>query len=171
MKTINYFNFIITACCILLIAACQQHAQRPHHANWADSSFVDNDSGATLSVDHSADQHYCFLNLSGGGKTKDSSYVSLTINGEKVSGNHHWLPFEKDRRAGTIDGLKKGDTIDVVWRFVQEGMQDTLRTVFLMKDGTLKQKPFSVDQKAGRQVTDHGSDFSIIYKKVNCKNL
>ncbi|QNL48545.1 hypothetical protein H8S90_17365 [Olivibacter sp. SDN3] len=171
MKTTHHFNFAIAVCFTTLFAACQQQAQRPSHANWADSSFIDKDSTTNPSEDGYIDQQYCFLNLSGNRKTQDSSYVSLTINGEKVSGNHHWSPFEKDGRAGTINGLKRGDTLDVVWSFMQEGMQDTLRTVFLLKGDILKQKPYSVDQQVGRQVTDNQSDFSIIYKKVSCEDL
>ena len=160
-KKITTVLLLVTAG--ILLNACNQQEQRKKHANWVDTTFK---SDAAVQDISKKVQEQCFLSLSG--NNKDSSFVSLSILGDKIIGKHSWIPFEKDGRMGTITGTKKGDTIDVVWEFMQEGMKDTLRTVFLLKDDQLKQKPFSVDNKNGRQITDDKSAFTVIYNKINC---
>jgi hypothetical protein len=147
----------------ILLNACNQQEQRKKHANWVDTTFK---SDAAAQDTSKKAQELCFLSLSS--NNKDSSFVSLTTLGNKVVGKYSWIPFEKDGRRGSITGTKKGDTIDVVWDFMQEGMKDTLRTVFLLKNDQLIQKPFSVDNKNGRQITDNKSAFTVIYNKINC---
>lgn len=147
----------------ILLNACNQQEQRKKHANWVDTTFK---SDAAVQDISKKAQEQCFLSLSV--NNKDSSFVSLSILGDKIIGKYSWIPFEKDGRRGSITGTKKGDTVDVVWEFMQEGMKDTLRTVFLLKGEQLKQKPFSVDNKNGRQITDDKSAFTIIYNKINC---
>ncbi|SEK52430.1 hypothetical protein SAMN05661044_00448 [Olivibacter domesticus] len=153
-------SVLITVAACLLLNACNQQEQRKKHANWVDTAFKSDTAVQDTS------QELCFMGLSG--NNKDSSFVSLSILGDKIVGKHSWVPFEKDGRTGSIAGTKKGDTLDVVWEFMQEGMKDTLRTVFLLKGEQLKQKPFSVDPKNGRQITDDKSAFTIIYNKINC---
>ncbi|HWV71430.1 MAG TPA: hypothetical protein VN040_06945 [Pseudosphingobacterium sp.] len=150
----------------LLLNACNQQEQRKKHANWVDTTFKSDEAAQDTSRKA---QEQCFLSLSG--NNKDSSFVSLSILGDKIMGKHSWIPFEKDGRTGTITGTKKGDTVDVVWEFMQEGMKDTLRTVFLLKGDLLKQKPFSIDNKNGRQITNDKSAFTVIYNKINCDTM
>ncbi|WP_134088153.1 hypothetical protein [Olivibacter sp. XZL3] len=110
----------------------------------------------------------CYLRLEGP-SSQDSTFVTLSIVNDTVTGKYNWIPFEKDRRTGRLSGIKRGDTIDVVWHFTQEGMQDTLHTVFLLQGDQLRQKPFRIDAQTGRQFTDNESTFSISYKKIDCE--
>ena len=112
------------------------------------------------------DDAMCFLRLEGT-DNQDSTYVFIRLNGDSVSGVHHWVPDLKDARRGVITGTKTGDTIDVVWNYTQEGISDTMRTVFLLADGELKQQPFAVTPE-GRQVLDENADFEITYKPTPC---
>lgn len=162
MKRVITSTSLLVGVYMLFNACNQQQPQGKKHANWVDTTFKTD----TTVTNTTKAQEMCFLSLSG--NNKDSSFVNLSILGNKVIGKHRWVPYEKDGRTGTISGVKKGDTIDVVWEFMQEGMKDTLRTVFLLEGDLLKQKPFSVDEKNGRQITDNKSSFNIIYNKINC---
>lgn len=167
MKKINTYSLLsmVMAGIILSSNACNQKSPSKNKANWADSTFV-HDTTQGNKVDKQ--EELCFAQLKNA-QSKDSSFINLSILGDKVTGKYSWIPFEKDSRTGSINGTKRGDTIDVVWSFMQEGMQDTLRTVFLLQPNTLKQKPYTINQKTGREVTNNQSDFSISYQKINCE--
>ncbi|MBK1441465.1 hypothetical protein JHJ32_15815 [Parapedobacter sp. ISTM3] len=113
------------------------------------------------------EQKYCFLRTEGT-QRQDSSYVQLVIRGETVSGIYNTIPHEKDARRGTVLGQRKDHVFDLVWTYSQEGMQDTMRVVFTLRDGKLMQKPLSVDSLTGRQVTRDTSGFSVTYEPVDC---
>jgi len=140
---------------------CHQLPKGKKHANWADSTFQSNSTAVDTS--ESLSEH-CFIYTT----KADSSFVNFTMVNGRVTGKYSWIPFEKDSRTGTITGLKRGDTLDVVWDFMQEGMRDTLHTMFLLQGNTLKQRPFRVNQQTGRQQTDQHATFSILYKPVAC---
>lgn len=112
------------------------------------------------------DEAWCFLRLDGE-KHQDSTYVFIRLKGDSVSGVHHWVPNLKDARRGTIIGEKRGDTINVVWNYMQEGISDTSHIAFIMEDGSLKQQPYLV-RPDGRQVRDATAAFEITYKPVDC---
>ena len=114
-----------------------------------------------------SEQKYCFLRTEGA-QHSDSSYVQLTFQKETVSGIYNVIPAEKDARRGTVLGKLRDDVLDLVWTFTQEGMQDTMRVVFALRDGKLLQKPLSVDTATGRQVTRDTSSFSSVYEPVAC---
>jgi hypothetical protein len=148
----------------IFLTACNQAPEGKKHANWADSSFRSDTT--VVDTSHSPTE-LCFFRLEGT-SSKDSTFINLSILGNRVTGKYSWIPFEKDSRTGTLTGIKRGDTVDVVWHFAQEGIKDTLRTVFLLQGEQLKQKPFSVNQQTGRQFTDDKSAFSISYQKTDC---
>lgn len=151
----------------ILLSGCNQTPPKKKHANWVDSSFQSD----TLGMDTShRPNEMCFLRLEGSA-SKDSTFVNLSILGNKVTGKYSWVPFEKDSKTGSLNGVKKGDTIDVIWQFMQEGVQDTIRTVFLLQKGQLMQKPYQVNPQTGRQFTDDRSAFSISYQKADCTKL
>lgn len=135
-------------------------------------SLKDNDTDSTETLTEGdvattiPDEAMCFLRTDGT-KHQDSTYVYIRLKGDSVSGIHHWVPDLKDARRGVITGIKKGDTIDVVWNYTQEGMTDTLHTVFLLEDGLLKQQAYAV-QEDGRQVLDPNAPFDIIYNPTDC---
>ncbi|PPL04704.1 hypothetical protein [Parapedobacter indicus] len=113
------------------------------------------------------EQKYCFLRTEGT-QQQDSSYIQLAIRKETVSGVYNIIPAEKDARRGTVLGKAEDGVLDLVWTFMQEGSQDTMRVVFALRDGKLMQKPLSVDAASGRQVTRDTSDFSVMYEPVDC---
>ena len=114
-----------------------------------------------------SEQKRCFIRLDGN-QQQDSTYLQLAIRGETVSGTYNYIPYEKDARRGTVLGTLDMDTLNLVWTFKQEGMQDTMRVVFLFDGEKLLRKSFSVDTVTGRLVTLDGSQFSEVYEPVDC---
>ena len=103
----------------------------------------------------------CFLRTEGK-SDQDTTSIELVIKDDKVSGQMYWHPFEKDSRKGALNGTVKGDTVDAVWSFMQEGMQDTLALKFLIKGDNLMQKPLTLNTKTGRQQTDNAAGFTLL---------
>lgn len=105
----------------------------------------------------------CFVRTDGT-KNQDTTSVELVVKDDKVSGQMYWHPFEKDSRKGALTGTMKGDTVNAVWTFMQEGMQDTLAVQFLVKGSSLMQKPLKLNAKTGREQTDNSAGFTVAYK-------
>lgn len=153
-------SIILFAFLAFFIIGCLGERSLKNEDN-ADLTTTENDISSTI-----PDEAMCFLRTDGT-KNQDSTYVYIRLKGDSVSGIHHWVPDMKDARRGVITGVKKGDTIDVVWNYMQEGISDTLHTVFLLEDGLLKQQPYAV-QEDGRQVWDQNAPFEIIYNPTDC---
>ena len=105
----------------------------------------------------------CFLRTEGR-LNQDTTSIELVIKNDKVSGQMYWHPFEKDSRKGTLSGTVKGDTVNAVWSFMQEGMQDTLGLQFLIKGENLMQKPLKLNTKTGREQTDKSAGFTLLHR-------
>ncbi len=105
----------------------------------------------------------CFLRTEGK-SNKDTTSIELVIKDDKVSGQMYWHPFEKDNRKGTLSGTLKADTVNAVWSFMQEGMQDTIGLQFLIKGDNLMQKPLKLNTQTGREQTDQSAGFTLKYQ-------
>jgi hypothetical protein len=108
----------------------------------------------------------CFLRTEG--KTnQDSTSIELVIENNKVTGRMNWMPYQKDSRKGTIEGTIKGDTINAVWSFMQEGMKDTLNLKFKLNNNELLQKPLKLKVTSGREQTDESVGYALNYEASN----
>jgi uncharacterized protein YecT (DUF1311 family) len=91
------------------------------------------------------------------GNTKESGTIELflTVNEESdtVVGEYNYLPYEKDRRYGTIKGLIKKNTINAQYTFEQEGEKDTVDLQIELKNkvavikGNKKDEGLGLDAK------------------------
>ena len=162
MKNIIAHIFAPLLMGVSLFSSCLGERSLKSDSENSDSTSVVNKA----SSEKIPDDAWCFLRLDGE-KHQDSTYVFIRLKGDSVSGVHHWVPDLKDARRGSITGEKRGDTIEVVWNYMQEGISDTSHVVFVMEDGYLKQQPFLVAPD-GRQVRDTKAPFEITYKPVNC---
>lgn len=108
----------------------------------------------------------CFLKLDGT-QMQDSTYVYIRLKGDSISGLYNWIPDMKDARRGIINGIKRGDTLNVVWSYMQEGIIDTIHTQFLLDGNNLKQQPF-LTREDGRQARDRNASFDIVYNSIGC---
>ncbi|WP_257667492.1 hypothetical protein [Parapedobacter tibetensis] len=157
MNTVTRLSMI----CLGFLVSCNSGGQKEGEQSNDTLSQAD----PLLTVDQ--EQKYCFLRTEGT-EQQDSSFLQLTIRNETVNGIYNVIPHEKDARRGTVLGKAAGEVLDLVWTFTQEGMQDTLRVVFKLQNGTLVRKPFSVDTSNGRQVTLDSSGFLEAYEAVDC---
>ena len=52
--------------------------------------------------------------------------LDLQIKGDSVTGNYNWLPALKDQRNGTLTGTIENKTINATYRYMQEGIEETI---------------------------------------------
>lgn len=66
----------------------------------------------------------CYETLSGRPSQPDVEQLRLDRDGQRVTGFYRWIPSQKDRRVGRLEGMvKPPGTARVLYRFSQEGQQ------------------------------------------------
>lgn len=104
---------------------------------------------------------------------KDTVTASLTIDGQKVSGNLIYNFFEKDKNTGSILGTIKGDTLVADYTFQSEGQESIRQVTFLRKDKTLIEGYGESKQEGNKSVFLNAKAIqftsSTILKEVPCK--
>ena len=142
---------VLSASCTILMASCEQAA-----------------SGGQRGADEESTREYCFQKIEGN-NGKDTTRVSIIIDGQKVYGKMDYIPFEKDARRGNLSGTIVNNKISAVWTFMQEGRGDTLNLLMELKDDFLVQKPLIFDDRTGREQTNQLADYSIKMPSVACQ--
>ncbi len=158
---IKYFLYTTS---LALMAACNSMPEQ--NTASTDSPAVtapQTDNGSTT-------RKLCFMQLSGATK-QDTLYVHLDINHENVTGEMNHIIHEKDARRGMLQGKIAGDGIIATWRFMQEGMHDTIQLQLRVEPGQLTQKPLIFDHKTGRQHTDTSAGYSVVIPQVDCLEM
>ncbi|MEO6980367.1 MAG: hypothetical protein ABI113_18385 [Mucilaginibacter sp.] len=155
----KYFRLLCAGS--MLIASCSSTSNKTENkdADKADSAKVTATSAAATDTSH------CFL-LTEGKKNQDSTTIELAIKNNKVTGQMNWLPYQKDSRKGTLTGTAKGDTINAVWSFMQEGMTDSIELKLVLNGNRLLQKPLTFDTKTGREHSDEKAGYTVVYKET-----
>ncbi|MFD0750414.1 hypothetical protein ACFQZS_09695 [Mucilaginibacter calamicampi] len=149
-------NVIIPAIVALALAACTSTGNENGNAD----TMANSDTVSKPTEVEAASM--CFLRTEGK-DNKDTTSTELVIKDNKVTGQMYWHPFEKDSRKGALNGTLKGDTVNAVWSFMQEGMQDTLALQFLIAGDNLMQKPLKLNTQTGRQQTDNAAGFTLLH--------
>ena len=90
----------------------------------------------------------CFL----AAKNRDTTRVSLTIEGDKVTGEMIWNPYQKDGAKGTLTGTKTGNTITADYNYMIEGNQQQEEKLFVLEGNKLLEKGGPLTDKAGKMV-------------------
>lgn len=76
----------------------------------------------------------CFLSA----VNKDTTRVSLQIDGDKISGDMVWIPYQKDKRVGTLMGTKNANgELELTYNFMQEGMSQTETKIMKIENDIL----------------------------------
>jgi len=158
MKYINLFCIVS-----LLITSCSSKNSKPVNK---DSVITADINKTTKATNHSTANSLCFLRTEGK-DNQDSTCVELIIKGDKVSGQMSWMPDQKDCRKGILEGTIKGDTINAVWSFMQEGTKDTLNLKFKLNNNKLLQKPLKLNVTSGRDQTDESVGYTLNYQVSN----
>jgi hypothetical protein len=149
---------------VLALASCAGNASK--NADTVAGAGADT-STANAAAIPAKNMEYCFVHTDGT-SAQDTTAVHLVINDGKVSGDLNWIPKEKDRRKGTLDGTMQGDVIKATWAFMQEGTKDTMAVEFKLSSQQLAQKPLVFNKANGRQQTDTKADYTVIYNLDNC---
>ncbi len=83
----------------------------------------------------------CFLLVT---NQVDSTTVSLTQEGDSITGTMHYNPYARDGAIGTLKGTKTGSTITAIYNYVIEGssqkeekIMELSGTSLLIKTGAL----------------------------------
>ncbi|SFS72162.1 hypothetical protein SAMN05660206_104117 [Sphingobacterium wenxiniae] len=153
----NYFFIIVIG-----LASCTGQGNR-----------VNEDVAKDIRVDTTANilseqyKSYCFLRAEGI-SNEDTTMVQFTIDADQVEGSMRWIPAEKDSRKGTLVGKIVGDEITGIWKYMQEGMQDSMPVRFKLSTDRLLQKPLKVDSVTGRQETDESAGYTVVYTGGHC---
>lgn len=82
-----------------------------------------------------APSNLCYQKLSGLARQPDIEQLRLVIDGERLTGEYSWFPWQKDRRVGRLEGrLTSEGTAQVLYRFLQEGQKNTARLTLVFND-------------------------------------
>jgi hypothetical protein len=157
MKYVNQLFFIP----ILLIASCSSNngksVNKDSVKNFDTSVIAKTANPSVISL-------LCFLRTEGK-SNQDSTSIEFVIKNNKITGQMNWMPDQKDSRKGTLKGIVKGNIINAVWSFMQEGTMDTLNLKFLLKNNELSQKPLKINVKTGRDQTDESAGYTLTYQE------
>jgi len=83
----------------------------------------------------------CYQQLSGSASSPSIEQLRLQRNGHRISGSYNWLPWQKDRRLGRLEGHEgPAGTARLTYHFSQEGQQATasLMVVFDDRQATIR---------------------------------
>ena len=69
----------------------------------------------------------CFLHA----LNKDSTFLQISLQNGKASGKFYWLPDQKDRANGVLEGTYSGDTIRANYHYMIEGFVQDEEKVFV----------------------------------------
>jgi hypothetical protein len=119
-------------------SACQQNKTTEQHI---DSLAATPDTNASK-----AKTCYAYI------KDKDTVSLSLIIAGNAVAGNLNYNFYEKDKNAGTIAGIIKGDTIIADYTFQSEGTTSYRQIAFIKKGDQLLEGYGPTQETNGRRV-------------------
>ncbi len=76
----------------------------------------------------------CFMSA----LNKDTTRVSIQIDGDKITGDMDWIPYEKDKRVGTLVGVKNANgELELTYNFMQEGMSQTETKIMKIENDVL----------------------------------
>jgi hypothetical protein len=102
------------------------------------------------------DGDFCFLKT----ENKDSTKISLSIVGDKVTGTMVWSPYEKDGATGTLSGIRNANgELDLLYAYTIEGSQQTETKVMKIENNQLLIKEGELE--------DPKNDGNLRYKDVS----
>lgn len=135
---------------ILLLSACTNNSQKSTEE--MDRSAQAKPTGTVATTDGT----FCFLKA----ENRDTTLVSLTVNGANVSGEMVWRPYEKDGAVGTLTGAKNANgEFELLYNYMIEGSKQTETKVMKIENGQLLIKTGELE--------DPNNDGNLRYKDVS----
>ncbi|WP_316827167.1 hypothetical protein [Pedobacter miscanthi] len=145
----------------LFVAACQGGTAKKTQAK-IDSTIVTNAETAPNAI-----QCYQYI------KNRDTATLSLKNEDNKVTGTLGYNLYEKDKNAGTIAGVIKGDTIIASYTFQSEGQTSVREVAFLKKGDQLIEGFGDVQEVKGetkfKDINQLKFEGSMAFGKIECK--
>jgi glutamine cyclotransferase len=144
----------------LFMASCQGGTAKKTQAK-IDSTIVTNTAAPDVA------QCYQYI------KNRDTATLSLKTEDNKITGSLGYNLYEKDKNAGTIAGIVKGDTIIANYTFLSEGKTSVREVVFLKQGDQLAEGFGDVQEVKGevkyKDVSKLKFDGSMVFNKIDCK--
>ncbi|MBB6236311.1 hypothetical protein HDC90_000922 [Pedobacter sp. AK013] len=145
----------------LFMASCQGGTAKKTQAK-IDSTIVANASANPDSI-------RCYQYI----KNRDTAILSLKTEDNKVTGTLGYNLYEKDKNAGTITGIVKGDTIIANYIFQSEGKTSIREVAFLKKGNQIAEGFGDVQEEKGetkfKDLSKLKFDGSMTFDKIECK--
>jgi len=127
------------------------------------------DADTTAMSAEPANTSQCYQSI----KNRDTASITLNIEDDKVTGALNYNLFEKDKNAGVIAGIVKGDTIIADYTFQSEGTTSIRQVVWLKKENQLIEGFGDVEEVDGKtQFKDQNKinfDKSMVFNQIDCK--
>ena len=145
----------------LFMASCQGGTAKKTHAK-IDSTIVTNAKAIT-------DSTQCYQYI----KNRDTATLTLKTIDNKLTGTLGYNLYEKDKNAGTIAGVVKGDTIIANYTFQSEGKTSIREVAFLKKGDQLAEGFGDVQEVKGetkfKDLSKLNFDGLMTFGKIDCK--
>ncbi len=131
MKTTTFLN--ILALSVLSFVACKN--DKTTTTTTSESTTTTTVTTAPAHTDPPAPSNQmCFLSA----LNRDTTTVTLVFDGDKVTGEMNWLPWEKDGATGTLKGTKNADgELELMYNYVIEGSEQSETKVMKIENGDL----------------------------------
>ena len=102
---------------------------------------------------------------------KDSVFLKIVYDGDRVNGDIVYKLFEKDKNVGNFEGTLHGDTVFAVYNFFSEGKTSTREVAFLKK-GDMLIEGFGQMDASGTRFKNKGEvDFAgIVLQAEGCRD-
>lgn len=145
----------------MFFASCQGGTAKKTQAK-IDSTIVTNSENKN-------DSKECYQYI----KNRDTATLSINKGDNTITGNLGYNLYEKDKNAGTISGLIKGDTIIADYTFQSEGTQSVREVVWLKQGDKLIEGFGDVKEVGGKtkfkDISKLNFSNSIVFTKTICK--
>ncbi len=108
----------------------------------------------------------CFLHA----LNKDSTFLELSLQNGKATGKFYWLPDQKDRANGILDGTYTGDTVRVNYTYMIEGSMQEEEKIFVWAKDSVSVLFAPLDVKGTKMTLqkDKPLQVAIRMSKVEC---
>lgn len=146
---------------LMLMVACQSKSVKEA------KSKIDSTITSAADNDTAASQCYQYL------KNRDTAFLTLKIDHDQFTGALSYNLFEKDKNAGNIAGIIKGDTLIAEYTFQSEGSTSTRQVVWLKKGDQLEEGFGDIEEVDGKtrfkNTTSLKYGEAMVFSKTPCK--
>ena len=104
---------------------------------------------------------------------RDTTTVTLEVVGDKVTGNMHWNPYQKDGAIGTLTGTKNAaGEFELMYNYMIEGSNQSETKIMKIENGQLLIKKGELEDPKNdgnmRYKDVSKATYKEILKKVDC---